>query len=296
MSNPEDLSPRNPPRPGNWGLVVLLFALAAVVTAGGIYAVREHRETRQLAAGNQALVATLGTMQTQLQALSEKLNALSVQQPAPSSQKPAALGTAVSESKPRVRTAPRRMTAHRQPPDDPRWKQMQSQLSDQQKELASTRDEVARAREDLQGKLSSTRDELNGSIARTHDEVVTLAKRGERNYFEFQLSRSKQFQRVGPISLSLRKVNFKKKSYDVNLMVDDFQLNKKSVNLYEPVWITLSDRPQPLELVVNRIEKDKIQGYLSEPKYKKSELTASVAPAAPAQPAATPAGDKTTAH
>jgi hypothetical protein len=68
------------------------------------------------------------------------------------------------------------------------------------------------------------------------------------------------------------------------MMVDDFQLNKNNVNLYEPVWITLSDRPQPLEMVVNSIHKDQIQGYISEPKYKKSELAASTAPAPATKP------------
>lgn len=182
-----------------------------------------------------------------------------------------------------------RMTARRAT-EDPRWRKMQEQLSDQQKELASTREEVEKARTGLQSSLSSTRDELNGSItrshdelngsiARTHDELVALEKRGERKYVEFQLDKSKSFQRVGSVSLSLRKVDFKKKHYDLALMVDDFQLEKKSVNLFEPVWITLSDPPQPLELVVNEIHKDEIRGYISEPKYKKSELEASAAPA-----------------
>jgi len=228
----------------------------------------------------------LSQLQSQLATVSDKLTALAsapppapvtVERPSPMPEKPHA-------------TAKRRMTARRAA-DDPRWKQMQERLSDQQKELASTREEVEKARNDLQGNLNSTRDELNGSIARTHDELVALEKRGEKNYVEFQLDRSKSFQRVGPVSLSLRKVDFKKKHFDLNMMVDDFQLEKKNVNLFEPVWITLSDRPQPIELVVNEIDKDEIKGYISEPKYKRSELVSAAATAPPApklQPAATP--------
>jgi len=66
------------------------------------------------------------------------------------------------------------------------------------------------------------------------------------------------------------------------MMVDDNALNKKNVNLYEPVWITLGDRPQPVQLVVNHVEKNEIEGYVSEPKYRKSELVANSAP--PVQP------------
>ena len=33
--------------------------------------------------------------------------------------------------------------------------------------------------------LVSTRTELQGSIAKTHDEIVVLQRKGERNYYEF---------------------------------------------------------------------------------------------------------------
>jgi hypothetical protein len=48
------------------------------------------------------------------------------------------------------------------------------------------------------------------------------------------------------------------------------------------VWLNLSDRPQPLELVINQITKDHISGYLSEPKYKRSELGQAAANGTPA--------------
>lgn len=268
-----------------WSVVVLVALLCCTVALGGFFLVREHRETQDLAAGNQKLASSLNQVQNQLAAVAEKLNALAsapppapvvLERPSPMPEKPHA-------------NAKRRLSAHRAA-DDPRWKQMQERLADQQKELVSTREEVEKARNNLQGNLNSTRDELNGSIARTHDELVTLEKRGERNYIEFQLDKSKNFQRVGPVSLSLRKVDFKKKHYDLGMMVDDFELQKKSVNLFEPVWITLEDRPQPVELVVNEIHKQEIKGYISEPKYKKSELiSASAAAQGPKlQPAVTP--------
>lgn len=267
----------------NWGVIVVGLVLCCTIILGAIFLVREHRQTQELAAGNQKLATSLSQVQNQLAAVADKLNALAtappatvtVERPSPMPEKPHA-------------NAKRRMTARRAT-EDPRWKQMQTQIADEQKELAATREEVAKARNDLQGNLNSTRDELNGSIARTHEELVALEKRGERNYIEFQLDKSKEFQRVGPISLSLRKVDFKKKHYDLAMMVDDFQLQKKNVNLFEPVWITLSDRPQPVELVVNEIHKDLIKGYISEPKYKKSELAAAntPAPAPKLQPAST---------
>ena len=286
-----------------WGLTALILMLVLCATAGAslFYFAREHRQARDLAATNQALNASLGQMQNQLQALSEKFNALNA-----ASQEPAHERSMTVSSKPSAMSkraharAATHQLASRRKVDDPRFNQMQKELSEQQKQLAATRDDMEKTRNDLDGKLNSTRadldgrltstrDELNGSIARTHEQLVALEKRGERNYFEFQLDKSKNFQRVGPISLSLRKVNYKHKSYNLTLMVDDFKLDKKNVNLYEPVWITLTDRPQPVELVVNKVSKDQVTGYLSEPKYKKSELSASAA--APAANNVTP--DKT---
>ena len=285
------MSPQQAPRQesskfGRSAMFVLVLAQCGIASIGTFYFVREHRQTANMAASNQLLTTKV---QSQLQALSDKLTALTTAPPLQS--RPSAV-TARTHAKPK----PYRMVAERRPTDDARWGQIQSQLSDQQKQLASTREEVEKTRTDLDGRLNSTRDELNGSIARTngdvarnHEQLVALEKRGERNYYEFQLDKSKSFQRVGPISISLRKVDMKHKHYNLAIMVDDFQLDKKNVNLYEPVWLTLSDRPQPVDLVVNQVLRDHVQGYVSEPKYRKSQLAASTAvPAAKPQGTALP--------
>jgi hypothetical protein len=146
---------------------------------------------------------------------------------------------------------------------------LQGELTDTRQQLATTRDELAQDKEELDAKISAARDDLNGSIAKTHDEVVELEKRGERNIYEFKLTKSKEMQRVGPLSVSLRGASGKRKTYDLAMVIDDNALSKKHVNLYEPVWITLSDR-QPVELVANHVENNEIEGYISEPKYQQA--------------------------
>jgi hypothetical protein len=160
-------------------------------------------------------------------------------------------------------------------------KQVQSQLARQQKQLKDTQDQLAAAKSDLEGKLGSTRDELNGSIARTHEELVGLEKRGERKYYEFDLSKSKDFQREGPIQISLRKADSKHQSYDLMMLVDDHQLSKKKVDLYEPIWLHQNDQPQPVQIVVNKIEKNSIHGYVSAPRYRESDLASNAAQPSP---------------
>jgi hypothetical protein len=151
-------------------------------------------------------------------------------------------------------------------------KQVQFQLAEQQKQLKDTQDRLTTAKSDLEGKLGSTRDELNGSIARTHEELVGLEKRGERRYYEFDLSKSKGFQREGPIQISLRKADSKHQSYDLMMLVDDHQLSKKKVDLYEPIWLHQTGQPQPVQVVVNKIDKNTIHGYVSAARYKDSDL------------------------
>jgi predicted nucleic acid-binding Zn-ribbon protein len=254
-------------------LLVVVLAGAALISSAYLY--REKQHDQELAATNQTLSTTLVQMQNRLQDLTQQIGDL---------KSPPAAAVRVARAEPAksrpVKASPvkgSKIAAQRTPPrDDPRFQELQGQLSDQQKQLASTRDDLDKTRDDLSGALSSTRDELSGSIAKTHEELVALQKRGERNYYEFELSKSKEFQRVGPLRLALRKADTKHKRFDMNLFVDDSQLEKKGVNLYETIWINTGDRPQPMELVVNRITKDHIQGYLSEPKYKKSELSQTV--------------------
>lgn len=154
---------------------------------------------------------------------------------------------------------------------------MQSQLDAQGKAIDDTRND-----------LTNARTELSGSIARTHDELVVLEKKGERNYVEFDLSKSKEFKREGPISISLRKANEKHQYADLALIVDDRDLSQKHVNLYQPAMFYQPDSPQPVEIVINQISKNHIHGYISAPKYRQSELAAASSQDQSANPAAQP--------
>jgi hypothetical protein len=244
-----------------------------------VYMCREGGRARELAASRDQLRSSLAEARGEIQALSAKVAALN----SPKQETPGAselilppAGRPPVRHRRVVKSAP----AVRRPVEDPRWKQIRSQLAQQHERITKTQQDLQRTEEELGGRLNSARDELNGSIAKTHDDVLALQKRGERNYYEFQIVRSKQFQQVGPIRLSLKKANTKHRYYDLAMIVDDAGLDKKHVNLYEPVWINLSDQRKPVELVVNRIDKDQIRGYVSEPKYKIAELASAPAPTA----------------
>jgi len=277
----ENGSNREPARFGvnRWLMVAVVALIAAAGLAFG-YGYRQQIAVGHMTAQASVANATINEMQGQLNTLTAKLNEMSAaQQAAEAAQKktPAVHATAAGAKL----AAGKKSTT-----ENKRLKELQARIDEQQKQLKETQDQVAKNRVDLEGNLNSTRDELNGSIAKTHEELVALAKRGERSYFEFDLTKSKQFQRVGPLTLSLRKADTKHKSYDLEMVVDDNKLTKKKVNLYEPIWIHAENDSQPVQVVVNRVEKNLVHGYVSAPKYKPSELAASSTGAATVTPVA----------
>lgn len=255
----EDRAPATTTR---WLVILGLLFLTAAILGGG-YAYQQSAAVSDLTAQNQTLHSTLDQIRNQIGMLRAKLDQMST--PPPAQETPANAAT------------PKRAASASSSAQDRRMKQVQSQLAAQRKELKGTQDQLAAAKSDLESKLGSTRDELNGSIARTHEELAGLEKRSERSYYEFDLWKSKGFEREGPIQVSLRKGDSKHQSYDLMMLVDDHQLSKKRVDLYEPIWLHQNDQPQPVQVVVNKIDKDHVHGYVSAPKYKESELASNAA-------------------
>ena len=291
----EQMSPESWP-PSGW-LKIAAIALLAVASLGFAYAWMEHRSAQEVAASHDALTASLNQTRNQVDILTAKLNALTT---APAAAPESPPNSVVGPSK--AEEAPHRSMGHaarakRQPihpVEDARWKKIQAELAEQQRQLAehrqqiqATQESVQKTRSELEGNLESTRDELNGSIAKNHQELIALEKKGERNYYEFDLRKSKEYSHAGPVSISLRKANTKREYCDLEMLVSDSQLSKKHVNLYEPVFFYPEGYSQPLELVINQIGRNFAHGYVSEPKYKSSEL-ASNAPGDTASSSATP--------
>ena len=106
----------------------------------------------------------------------------------------------------------------------------------------------------------------SGYIATNGKELAALKRLGERNYFEFNLAKSKQPQRVGDVMLLLKKTDQKRNKYTVEVTADDKKTEKKDKNINEPVQFYVSKARQPYELVVNEVKKDVIVGYLATPK------------------------------
>jgi hypothetical protein len=128
-------------------------------------------------------------------------------------------------------------------------------LSGVKTDLASTKDG-----------LQMARGEFGTLIARTHDEIEQLRRPGDREYFEFNVSGKGQRARVGNLLMELRGTDTKKNQFTVALYVDDMRLEKKDRSVDEPIYFYSRGVRVPLELVVNRVGKNQVAGYLSVPK------------------------------
>jgi hypothetical protein len=222
----------------------------------GGYAIHEHHTAQNLTVKNQQSTAELTETKHELSDLTSKVNVLVARADA---QQQAAQAATAGRA-PRVVKSGQAAAGHVRR-EDPRYKKLQAQVDAQGKAIEDTRND-----------LTTARTELTGSIAHTHDELVLLEKKGERNYVEFDIVKSKEFQHKGPFGIRLKKSNVKHQYADLELIVDDRNLSQKHINLYQPVTFYTPDSPQAVEVVINSISKDHIHGYVSAPKYRQSEL------------------------
>lgn len=106
----------------------------------------------------------------------------------------------------------------------------------------------------------------SGLIATNAGELEALKRLGERNYYEFNLARTKRPQRVGPVSIKLSGTDRKRNRYSIELWADDKRIVKRRKTLLEPVQFYVQGSRVPYELVVNQIDNGNIGGYLATPK------------------------------
>jgi cell division protein FtsB len=156
------------------------------------------------------------------------------------------------------------------------------------KDIESTRTDL----EATKGKLDRATGDMgvmSGLIAHNRDDLEELRRRGDRNYYEFTVQKSKTPQRVGPVQMSLNKADQKKSRYTVMVFADDRSIEKKDKTAGEPVQFYMrgATRMAPYEIVVFDVGKNQIKGYLSTPKDAGSGPSAMPA-AAPASAAAKP--------
>jgi hypothetical protein len=117
----------------------------------------------------------------------------------------------------------------------------------------------------LASDLGMARSEMGTLIARNHDDIEYLRKLGDRDYFEFTLTRN-QLAKVAGVGLTLKKTNIKRYRFNVDTLVDDMEVERRDCTINSPVYFYVNGSKKPYELVANSIGSDQVKGYLSTPK------------------------------
>jgi hypothetical protein len=104
-------------------------------------------------------------------------------------------------------------------------------------------------------------------IARNRDELELLKHKGDRNYYEFTLTKG-QRKPVGTVSLELKKADGKKNKVTLVVYSDDKQYEKRDRNVNEPLQFYSGKTPALFEIVINSVDTkgSQVSGYLSVPK------------------------------
>jgi hypothetical protein len=253
--------------------VILLFAVAFVLVGYLLYASYSENQSRQkgLADANKktlALVAEIEKTNSHVADLKGQLDVTSQKLGLTQDELARARGLAQSIKKDQQKNEERLRQEIGQMEADTSTKFGQVAT-----EISGTKTEVAATKADLEatkGKLQSTIGDLgvqSGLIARNHDEVQELKRLGERDIFEFTLTKSGNApQHVGPIQVALRKVDTKKYRFTLNVVADDKTIEKKDKTVGEPVQFYVRGARAPYEIVVFEVAKDTAKGYLSTPK------------------------------
>jgi F0F1-type ATP synthase membrane subunit b/b' len=158
-------------------------------------------------------------------------------------------------------------------------KQTAQQVNAVQSDVSTVKTDVGGVKTDLtktQGDLATTISQLTSMkgdldshsslIARNGTELELLKHKGDRNYYEFTLTKG-QKKPVGTVSLELKKADTKKSRFTVVVFADDRSYEKKDRNVDEPLQFYSGKEPALYEIVVNSIgSKNTVSGYLSTPK------------------------------
>jgi len=128
--------------------------------------------------------------------------------------------------------------------------------------VVGVRTDLDTTREDLK----MAKSEMGTLIARNHDEIDQLRRLGERDYTEFTITGRNRPQKVANVTVELKGVNPKRNLFNLAMVVEDKRFEKKNRAANEPIFFYTTGTHIPEEIVINKIGKDTISGYVSIPK------------------------------
>ncbi|MGB9609612.1 MAG: hypothetical protein ACPL7M_01460 [Bryobacteraceae bacterium] len=296
MSDPNYIPPQGqqptyvyPTQSGGGGVktAILFGAVIALVAANVYLFLQVDALKKEMAQNREALMAevsrareastvTSAAAQRNIEALKDELEAARRQ-----------VATATGQAKLEAQKHAEELAARLAQQQKASEAQLRGQISQVEQQTTTKIGEVSSEVGSVKTELSSTKSELektiaqlksvagdlgvqSGLIATNAKELAALKALGERNYFEFNLGKTKQPQKVGDVFIQLKRTDPKRNRYTIEITVDDKKVEKKDKTINEPVQFYTSKARQPYEIVVNEVRKDVIVGYLATPKVQTS--------------------------
>jgi hypothetical protein len=112
-------------------------------------------------------------------------------------------------------------------------------------------------------------------VPTTKVQAPTLRDFGMPLFYPFTLPASHQFQRVGPIRVSIAAIDPKRAFVKLSVVTDFSRLDLPQLRANQPVWIPMGHYQKPVEFVIDRIGATSLEGHLGDPRNRKVELRAS---------------------
>jgi chromosome segregation ATPase len=154
---------------------------------------------------------------------------------------------------------------------DSKFSQVNTEVGGVKSEVSVVKTDLEATRRDLEGtqrQLVDVRDTLSAAVAKNSSELSQLRLKGERDYIEFTIQKKNELTKVEDIRIILTKTDQKKGKFNLKIVVDDNQLEKKDRFINEPIQFLVGQNRVRYEIVINWVQKNQAGGYLSIPKDK----------------------------
>jgi hypothetical protein len=130
--------------------------------------------------------------------------------------------------------------------------------------------EVAKNDLDLK-RMAGTRAAASSAAPRiSARDMSPLKPVADGEYLQFDLVKTKVPQRIGDISLALRKADPKESRFTLDVYADQKMIQNRDRAIDEPMRLYFTGTRDPYEIVVTEVKKDEVIGYIAAPKLKVS--------------------------
>jgi len=117
--------------------------------------------------------------------------------------------------------------------------------------------------------IDQTRSQLElvrGSVDANRGEIGEIKRSLEREYYNFELQENGGYMKVLNVSLSLKDTDVRRRQFDLYLLADGKVIRKKDHPVNTPILFYVEGKKKPYEVVITRVERKLVVGYLSVPK------------------------------